>query len=112
MPVPAVSEAFPMQWPVQLHVSENTWHGILKEPDPKPIPGHSSKPSGLFWTSSETREWNSAWSEICTKPPIGRQPKQLHRYEVVNDPRVLIIREKSQLVEPAVELRLIRDIEE
>ena len=30
----------------------------------------------------------------------------------MNDPRVLIIREKSQLVEPAVELRLIRDIEE
>jgi hypothetical protein len=98
----------PRPLPPQLHGSQADWNGTLVPPNNDPLPGHGNKPSGLFWTSSERADGRSAWLDICCLPRIGLRPVSVHRFHVTGSPRILVLRNRQQLIDLAFEWRLLR----
>ena len=92
-----------MKLPFQLHASPNDWDGTLYAPPNEGRPSFDDKPAGFFWTSSERTDGSSAWLEICSNPPISRPPVSIHRFEVVDSPRILVLRRENDLLRLATE---------
>ncbi|MCA3421105.1 MAG: hypothetical protein INF88_19620 [Roseomonas sp.] len=95
--------------PIQIHASAELWGGRFLKRSSEGMTGNRFKPMNGFWTSSERKDGNSAWLDLCCDQ--GRLEKisaiEVHRFEVIGTPRVWVLKNDEQLIDAASRLKLL-----
>ncbi|HEV8327620.1 MAG TPA: hypothetical protein VGQ08_09055 [Nitrospiraceae bacterium] len=103
------NEAIPR---IQIHGSCIEWDGVFKPPGEDPFPnflGNVNKPNNGFWTFSERPDTGSTWLDVCASQSIKSSPVEIHRFEVVGSPRILVLRRQQEILDLAFKWRLLSD---
>ncbi len=70
--------------------------------------GNTYKPMNGLWTSSERDDGESAWLDLCrdeSRKDISAI--EVHRFEVIGEPKIWVLKNDEQLIEAALELNLL-----
>jgi hypothetical protein len=95
--------------PIQLHASAELLGGRFLKRSSEGMTRNRFKPTNRLWTSSERKDGNSAWLDLCCDQ--GRPEKisaiDVHRFGVIGTPRIWVLKNDAQLINDASRLKLL-----